>query len=116
VTALVVGALAGLGLLLLYSGFTRPPAHRPRDPNQLPQAVAGVAVGLLAAVGVWLMCGWPVLTLAALAGGLLLPRIWMGRAEEAERAGRSEAVAEVAAGLRDAVRGGLARTYVVLMG
>jgi Flp pilus assembly protein TadB len=72
--------------------------------------VAGVAVGLLAAVGVWLMCGWPVLTLAALAGGLLLPRIWMGRAEEAERAGRSEAVAEIAAGLRDAVRGGLGVT------
>ena len=69
-----------------------------------------MVVGLLAAVGVWLVCGWPVLTLAALAGGLLLPRMWAARATAAEQAGRSEAVAEVAAGLRDAVRGGLGVT------
>ena len=38
------------------------------------------------------------------------PKVWAARATAAERAGRSEAVAEVAAGLRDAVRGGLGVT------
>lgn len=108
-TALVLGALAGLGLLLIYTGLTRP-TDRPRDPSRFPLTIAGVVVGLLAAVGVWLVCGWPVLTLAALAGGLLLPRMWAARATTAEQAGRSEAVAEVAAGLRDAIRGGLGVT------
>jgi tight adherence protein B len=109
VTALTLGALAGLGLLLLYSGLTRPTTP-PNNPGQLPQTMAGVVVGLLGAVGVWLVCGWPMLTLAALAAGLLAPRTWARRAQAAERAGRTEAVAEVAAGLRDAVRGGLGVT------
>lgn len=108
-TALTVGGLAGLGLLLVYTGLTRP-TDRPRHPSRLPLAMAGVVMGLLAATGVWLVCGWPVLTLAALTGGLLLPTMWAARATAAERAGRSEAVAEVAAGLRDAVRGGLGVT------
>jgi Flp pilus assembly protein TadB len=69
-----------------------------------------VVVGLLAGVGAWLLSGWPVLTLGAVAGGLLLPRAWAARAQATEQAARSEAVAEVAAGLRDAVRGGLGVT------
>ena len=108
-TALTLGAVAGLGLLLICLGLTRPTALPP-DPGRLPQLTAGVAVGLLAAVGVWLVCGWPVLTLAALAAGLLVPRWWTHRAEVAAQASRSEAIAEVAAGLRDAVRGGLGVT------
>jgi Flp pilus assembly protein TadB len=48
--------------------------------------------------------------MAGLAGGLLLPRVWAARAQTAEQAARSEALAEVAAGLRDAVRGGLGVT------
>jgi tight adherence protein B len=109
VTALTLGAVAGLGLLLITMGLTRPPAIS-SDPGRFSQALAGMVVGLVAAVGVWLVCGWPVLTLAALAGGLLLPRVWVRRAETAAQASRTEAVAEVAAGLRDAVRGGLGVT------
>jgi tight adherence protein B len=109
VTALTLGAVAGLGLLLITMGLTRPTALPPH-PGRLPQTLAGVVVGLLAAVGVWLVCGWPVLTLAALAAGLLVPRWRAHRAQTAALASRSEAIAEVAAGLRDAVRGGLGVT------
>jgi Flp pilus assembly protein TadB len=108
-TALTLGCMAGLGLLLIYAGLTRPTAIPPNQ-GRLPQLTAGLAVGLLAAVGVWLVCGWPVLTLAALAAGLLAPRWWAYRAETAERDSRTEAIAEVAAGLRDAIRGGLGVT------
>ena len=104
-----MGALAGLGLLLICLGLGRPTTAQ-RDAGRLPQLTAGVAVGLVAAVGVWLVCGWPVLTLAALAAGLLVPQWWAHRAAAAAQASRTEAIAEVAAGLRDAVRGGLGVT------
>jgi Flp pilus assembly protein TadB len=111
VTALTLGAMAGLGLLLLSAGLTRPAVSRVSDdPGGSSLLLAGVVVGLLAGVGAWLVSGWPVLTLAAVAGGLLLPRVWAARTHAAEQAARSEAVAEVAAGLRDGVRGGLGVT------
>jgi Flp pilus assembly protein TadB len=110
VTALALGALAGLGLLLLYAGLTRPTTHPRAHPGGPSLLLASVVVGLLAGVGAWLLSGWPVLTLAGLAGGLLLPRVWTARTQAAEQAARSEALAEVAAGLRDAVRGGLGVT------
>jgi Flp pilus assembly protein TadB len=110
VTALTVGAVAGLGLLLVYAGLTRPATRHPEDPGGPSLLLAGAVVGLLAGVGAWLLSGWPVLTLAAIAGGLLLPRAWAARTQAVQQAARSEAVAEVAAGVRDAVRGGLGVT------
>jgi Flp pilus assembly protein TadB len=110
VTALTLGAVAGLGLLLVYAGLTRPATRHPEDPGSARLLLGGVVVGLLAGVGAWLVSGWPVLILAAIAAGLLLPRAWTARTQAAEQAARSEAVAEVAAGLRDGVRGGLGVT------
>jgi Flp pilus assembly protein TadB len=110
VTALTLGAVAGLGLLLIYAGLTHPAPHHPQDPDGPQLLLAGVVVGLLAGVGAWLVSGWPVLTLTAITGGLLLPRAWMTHTQAGEQATRSEAVAEVAAGLRDGVRGGLGVT------
>jgi Flp pilus assembly protein TadB len=108
-TALLVACLTGLGLVLLVDGLTRP-ATRPLgvEPGRLP--MAGTATGLLGGVGVWLLTGWPVLTLAATIGGFLAPRAWFSRGDVQAQAARSEAVAEVAASLRDAVRGGLGVT------
>jgi Flp pilus assembly protein TadB len=110
-TALLVACLTGLGLVLLVDGLTRP-STRPLgiQPGLLPVLLAGTVTGLLAGVGVWLLTGWPVLTLAALVGGFLLPRAWFSRGDVRAQAARSEAVAEVAASLRDAVRGGLGVT------
>jgi Flp pilus assembly protein TadB len=110
VTALTLGAVAGLGLLLVYAGLARPATRHPEDPGSARRLLGGVVVGLLAGVGAWLRSGWPVLTLAAIAAGLLLPRAWTTRTQAAEQAARSEAIAEVAAGLRDGVRGGLGVT------
>jgi tight adherence protein B len=110
VTALTLGAMAGLGLLLLSAGLTRPAPRPPDHPGGPSLLLAGVVVGLLAGLGAWLLSGWPILTLAAMAGGLLLPRTWAARTLAAQQAARTEAVAEVAAGLRDGVRGGLGVT------
>jgi tight adherence protein B len=109
-TALTLGAVAGLGLLLVYAGLSHPATRHPDEAGGPQRLLAGVVVGLLAGVGAWLASGWPVLTLAAIAGGLLLPRAWMAHTQASEQAARSEAVAEVAAGLRDGVRGGLGVT------
>jgi Flp pilus assembly protein TadB len=110
-TALVVACLMGLGLVLLVDGLTRP-ASRPVgvEPGQLTVVLAGTVTGLLGGVGVWLLTGWPVLTLAAIIGGFLLPRAWFSRGDVQAQAARSEAVAELAASLRGAVRGGLGVT------
>jgi Flp pilus assembly protein TadB len=110
-TALLFACLTGLGLVLLVDGLIRP-ATRPLgiQPGLLPALLAGAVAGLLAGVGTWLLTGWPVLTLAAIAGGFLLPRAWFSRGDGRVQAARSEAVAELAASLRDAVRGGLGVT------
>jgi Flp pilus assembly protein TadB len=110
-TALLSACLTGLGLVLIVDGLTRP-ATRPLgvEPSRLPALLVGTVTSLLAGVGVWLLTGWPVLTLAAVIGGFLLPRAWFSRGDVRAQAARSEAVAEVAASLRDAVRGGLGVT------
>jgi Flp pilus assembly protein TadB len=110
-TGLVFACLTGLGLVLLVDGLIRP-TSRPIgiEPGRLPALLAGTVAGLLAGVGVWLLTGWPVLTLAAVVGGFLLPRAWVARGDLRAQAARSEAIAELAAGLRDAVRGGLGVT------
>ncbi len=107
-TGLLVACLTGLGLVLLVDGLTRP-ASRPlrTEPGRLAGLLAGTVTGLLGGVGVWLLTGWPILTLAAVVGGFLAPRAWFSRGDVQAQAARSEAVAEVAASLRDAVRGGL---------
>jgi Flp pilus assembly protein TadB len=109
--ALVFACLTGLGLVLIVDGLTRP-ASRPLgvEPGQLTVVLAGTVTGLLGGVGVWLLTGWPVLTLAAIIGGFLLPRAWFSRGDVQAQAARSEAVAELSASLRDAVRGGLGVT------
>jgi Flp pilus assembly protein TadB len=113
-TALLVACLTGLGLVLLVDGLTRP-ASRPFgvEPGGLAGLLAGTVVGLLAGLGVWLLTGWPVLILAAVIGGFLAPRAWFSRGDLQAQAARSEAVAELAAGLRDAVRGGLGVTEAI---
>ncbi len=110
-TALWFACLTGLGLMLLVDGLLHPATRRlDVGPGRLPTLLAGTVAGLLGGVGVWLLTGWPVLPLAAVVAGFLLPRAWFSRADVQAQAARSEAVAEIAASLRDAVRGGLGVT------
>jgi tight adherence protein B len=110
-TALLFACLTGLGLAVLVDGFTRPATRGfGVEPGRLAALLAGTVAGLLAGVGVWLLTGWPVLAVAGAVGGFLLPRAWLARGDLPAQAARSEAVAEVAASLRDAVRGGLGVT------
>jgi Flp pilus assembly protein TadB len=110
--ALPFACLAGLGLFLIYDGFTRP-AARPLDPRRVPLLAATILAGLVGGLAGWLLTGWPVAAFAGLVGGALLPRILRRRQAAGRQAARSEAVAEVAASLRDAVRGGLGVTEAI---
>lgn len=104
--ALLVATAFGLGLLFVYDALVRPevrvdPLRRIRDlgPSSLA-GITGAAVALLAT-------GWPV---AVIAGGLVgaaVPRSIIGSREERARSARREAIAELSARLRDAIRSGI---------
>ena len=115
----------GLGLLLIYLSLTssgrsktRPAGHTgwlPRwsersgvdgvGPREL--AVASLTMGGAAALAAQTFFGWPVVTLAALGVGLLLPSWYFRQRAERRRAEVEEAVGEAVEALRDAVRIGL---------
>ena len=102
---LVLGTLIGLGLFLLVDALTRP--RQPLLVGDLLDHAAPLGAGLAGAVVGWLLTGWPVAVVVGAAGGAVLPRSLKAHADAKRRAERSEAIAAVAAALRDAVRGGL---------
>jgi Flp pilus assembly protein TadB len=102
---LVFGTLIGLGLFLLADTLMRP--RQPLLLGDLLDRAAPLGAGLAGGVVGWLLTGWPVAVAVGAIGGALLPRSLQARLEARRRAERSEALAAVAAGLRDAVRGGL---------
>ena len=115
----------GAGLLLIYLSLTSAEQAEPRgtaDPAWLERLFAqsgaegigprelvlasagsGIASGLVAQ----LFLGWPVVTLASLGVGLLLPSWYFRQRAERRRAEIEEAVGEAVEALRDAVRIGL---------
>ena len=54
--ALPFACLAGLGLFLIYDGFTRP-AARPLDPRRMPLLAATILAGLVGGLAGWLQIG-----------------------------------------------------------
>jgi tight adherence protein B len=105
VLALLSGIGVGLGLLLLIDGVSRP---RSRPTGRSP-ALSAVQVGCSAgaAAVAWVVTGWvAAVLLAALAGAVVPPSVTAQRRARS-RAERAEALADAAAGLRDAVRAGL---------
>ena len=102
---LVFGTLTGLGLFLLVDALARP--HRPLRLGELLRHAAPLAAGVAGGLAGWLLTGWPVAVVVGVLGGALLPRSLRAHVQTRRRAERSEAIAQVAAALRDAVRGGL---------
>ena len=66
-----------------------------------------IAGGIVGAAGAYGLTGWPVATLAGAALGIAVPRLLMEHRSMARRIELTDALADAAAGLRDAVRGGL---------
>jgi Flp pilus assembly protein TadB len=106
VDALFVGVLGGLGVLLIFDAFTRPEAKP--DIAQMLRRMGPKGAGAGLGFGVFLLLThWPV---AGIAGGLLgawVPRLVAGSRQEADRVRKTEALAEIAARVRDLIRAGV---------
>jgi len=106
VDALLIATLFGLGVLFVYDALVRPevrvePMRRIR--NLGPSTLAGVAGAAVALIAT----GWPVAALAGAAVGATVPCAVVRSREEKARAAKREAIAEVAARLRDSIRSGI---------
>jgi tight adherence protein B len=103
--ALLASLAVGFGLLLTFESLARAPgatARLPRVPS-FPQ-LAGAVVGGAAA---YALTGWPVLVVGGALIGAFVPGLLTQQRSLAKRIALTDALAEAAAGLRDAVRGGL---------
>lgn len=105
-TGLVVATVFGLGLLLVFDGLARPdvridPLRRVKEMG--PTGLGGIGGGLVALFAT----GWPVAAIAGVLVGSSVPRVLTGTRDERVRLAKREAIAEVAARLRDAIRSGI---------
>jgi tight adherence protein B len=101
--ALLASVAIGFGLVLAFDGLTRPRQSVGRERRVGVEAVAaGIGGG-----GAYLLSGWPVAALAGLAVGAAVPKVLSEQHAARRRIELTDALAEAAAGLRDAVRGGL---------
>jgi Flp pilus assembly protein TadB len=103
--ALLPGVAVGFGLLLLFESFTRAGGSR-RGFSGLP-ALPQIASAVVAAAAAYMLTGWPVLILGGAVIGGCLPRLINQQRSLAKRIELTDALADAAAGLRDAVKGGL---------
>jgi tight adherence protein B len=105
VTALPAMLAVGLGLVLAFDGLTRPTSSPPRLPGR--HALLQAAAVLIGATVAYAVTGWPLAPLAGAALGVAVPRLLTESRSTAKRIELTDALADAAAGLRDAVRGGL---------
>jgi tight adherence protein B len=104
--AVLVSTVFGLGLLFLFDVLVRPvPQHG--IGQWVPRLGPRAASAALAAVVTFVGTGWPVAALAAGAIGWTVPGAMRRSREERDRLRRREAIAEVSARLRDAIRSGI---------
>jgi len=101
-----LGAVVGLGLLLIVLGMRGTPDREPRPQTQLPAwasdrlLLRGTLAGA-ALVVVWLATGWPAGALVAAVGGAAAPSIVGARARRNAAVAKIEAIAAWAEQLRD---------------
>lgn len=105
-TPLLVSAVFALGLVLVYDGLLRPDA-RVNPLARIPRIGPAGAGGLAGAAVALVATGWPVAVAAGAAVGASVPRMLLRSREEKTRLARREAIAEVCARLRDAIRSGI---------
>jgi tight adherence protein B len=105
VTALLAALAVGFGLVLAFDGLTRPASGSMRFPGR--HAAPQVAGGVIGAAAAYALTGWPIGALVGAALGVAVPRLLTEHRSLAKRIELTDALADAAAGLRDAVRGGL---------
>lgn len=104
--SLLVATVFGFGLLLVFDGLVRPdvrvdPLRRVRALGPAwPAGAGGAATALI-------LTGWPVAAMAGATLGATVPRALRTTRDERLSAERREAIAEVSARLRDAIRSGI---------
>lgn len=102
---ILAAAAVGLGLLLVFEGLTAP---RLRGARAWSGGAATTATSAaLSAASAYLLTGWPVLVVVGAAVGAALPGVLSQQRTFRRRLEMTQALADAAAGLRDAVRGGL---------
>ena len=104
--ALMVASVFGFGLLFIFDALVRPdvrldPMRRLRSTG--PAGVGGAVGAALALVAT----GWPVAIVGGAVVGATLPRSLTRARDEKARLARREAIADVAARLRDSIRSGI---------
>lgn len=103
---LLLGVILGAGTLLVFDGITRPEGRLPiaKWAARLGPGGAGGITG--AAVGLFLT-GWPIAAAAGAAIGAIAPGALARMRSEKDRLKRMDAIAEVSARIRDALRSGI---------
>jgi Flp pilus assembly protein TadB len=113
----VVGALAGLGLVLLGVGLRGVPPAPPRAEvaTRARRRDLSVRAALAAVFGLGLLglTGWPVTAMLGALLGASLPRLVAGRGEEKRAEARVEAIAGFAEQLRDTTAAGVGVTGAI---
>lgn len=101
---LVAGIAVGLGLLLVFEGLTTP---RAASSQGRTIALTQLVVPLISSAAAYLLTEWKVLALVGAAVGAGVPRVMSQHRASKQRIELTQALADAAGGLRDAVRGGL---------
>lgn len=104
--ALLLGVALGMGTLLVFDGITRPGARLPIGKwiaRVGPRGAAAMGGGAVA----FLLTGWPIAAVAGAILGGISPGALARLGNEKDRLKRMEAIAEVAARIRDALRSGI---------
>lgn len=95
----------GLGLLLMFQGLVAPRRTHGRRRTATPLLQVGAA--FVGAAAAYVLTQWPVLIVVGGVLGAATPALLMEHRTLEQRLSLTEALADAAAGLRDAVRGGL---------
>ena len=103
-SGLLAAVSVGLGLVIAFDGLTRPPRSKRSHGWARPIHVAAAVIG---AAAVYALTGWIAGAAVGAVSGAMLPRLLSEQRSLRARIELTDALSEAAAGLRDAVRGGL---------